>query len=74
MSEEQSSGVTVVYGSKGTAVNFPKARYIVVDTQGLLTVYMDSDNIVATFPSGGWLRAFNMNVDQPKVVASPDSQ
>jgi len=74
MSEEQSIGVTVVYGSKGTAVNFSKARYVGVDAQGLLTVYVDVNNVVAAFPSGGWLRAFNMSVDQPKVVASPDSQ
>jgi hypothetical protein len=74
MSEEKSGGVTVVYGSKGTAVNFPKGRYISVDAQGVLTLSMDLNNVVAVFPSGGWHRVFNLNVDEPTVVASPDSQ
>ena len=74
MSEEQSSGVTVLYGSAGTAVHFPKAQFILVDAQGVLTVYVDRENVVAIFPSGGWHRVFNLNVDQPKKAANPTNQ
>jgi hypothetical protein len=74
MPEEQSAGVTVLFGSAITAVNFPKAQYIGVDAQGVLTVYVDRDHIVAVFPSGGWHRAFNLTVDQPKKVVNPIRQ
>ena len=73
MSEEQSGGVTVLYGSGGV-VNFPKAQYLTVDAQGVLTVYVDSQHYVALFPSGGWNRAFNLNVDQPKKALDPGRQ
>lgn len=73
MSEEQGAGVTVIYGAKGS-INFSKARHFHVDGQGGLTVYLDRDNAIATFPSGEWHRAFNMNLDQPKTVANPAGQ
>jgi|BarGraNGADG00212_1021973.scaffolds.fasta_scaffold16179_3 hypothetical protein len=73
MSEEQSAGVTVIYGAKGS-VNFSAAQYFHVDGQGVLAVYVDRDNVIAVFPSGDWHRAFNMNLDRPKAVANPASQ
>jgi hypothetical protein len=74
MSEEQSAGVTVIYGGQETAVNFPKARWVNVDAQGVLTLSMDMNNDVAVFSAGTWTRVFNMNVDQPKMVADPGDQ
>jgi hypothetical protein len=74
MSEEQSGGVTVLYGSAGTAVNFSAANYFHVDPLGNLAVYVDRDNAVAIFPSGGWHRAYNLSLDQPKKVTDPSRQ
>ena len=72
MSEEQSAGVTVIYGgAPGKSVNFPKANYILVDPQGALTVFLNRDQEAAIFSAGSWSRAFNMGADQPKAVANP---
>ena len=72
MSDEQSAGVTVIYGgAPGKSVNFPKANYVLVDPQGALTVLLNREQEVAIFSAGSWSRAFNLGADQPKAVANP---